>query len=135
MKRIEVAVGIVYNQAGHVLVGQRVVEDMYFNKWEFPGGKLEQGESSEFALVREFREEVGIHIIRSRPLMLLEHDYPDRQVRLHVRIVEDYQGEVQSLEGQAIKWVAPMDLQELDFLQGNQAILEALISREINEQA
>jgi 8-oxo-dGTP diphosphatase len=133
MKRIEVAVGIVYNQAGHVLVGQRVVRDMYFGKWEFPGGKLEQGESSELALEREFREEVGIHIIRSRPLMLLEHDYPDRHVRLHVRVVEEYQGEVQSLEGQAIKWVAPMELKGLDFLQGNQSILDALISREVTD--
>jgi 8-oxo-dGTP diphosphatase len=130
MKRIEVAVGIVYNQAGHVLVGQRVVRDMYYNKWEFPGGKVEQGESIELALAREFHEEVGIHIISSRPLMLLEHDYPDRQVRLHVRIVEKYEGEVQSLEGQAIKWVAPTELKGLDFLQGNQAILDALVGRD-----
>ena len=126
MKRIQVAVGVVFSPNGEVLVGQRVVRDMYFAKWEFPGGKLEAGESVESALKREFAEEVGIAIQHSEPLLLLDHDYPDRQVRLHVHIVQRYHGEVQALEGQALKWVALPELDDLDFLQGNQPIIDAL---------
>ena len=126
MKRIEVAVGVVYNQSGQILVGQRIVKDLYFEKWEFPGGKLEQGESTEQALVREFKEETGIQIKASVPLMLVEHDYPDRHVRLHVHTIREFDGQVQALEGQALKWVSLEQLNELDFLEGNQVILEKL---------
>lgn len=129
MKRIEVAVGIVYDAQGRVLVGQRVVNDAYYKKWEFPGGKIEAGESVEQALVREFKEEVGIRINSSEDFMLIEHDYPDRRVRLHVRIVNDYSGEVSPLEGQAVKWVDVKDLDKLDFLQGNEAMVSALQNR------
>jgi len=94
MKRIEVAVGVVYNHLDEVLVGQRVVKDLYFDKWEFPGGKLEQGESVEQAIQREFEEETGIKVLSSRPLMLVEHDYPDRHVRLHVHTIREFEGEV-----------------------------------------
>lgn len=126
MKRIEVAVGVVFNHLGEVLVGQRVVKDLYFEKWEFPGGKLEQGETPEQALVREFLEETGIQIRLSKPLMLVEHDYPDRHVRLHVHTINEFSGDVHGLEGQTLKWVSLDALFELDFLQGNQVILDKL---------
>ena len=126
MKRIEVAVGVVYDEDGRVLVGQRVVKDQYFEKWEFPGGKLEPGETVEQALVREFQEETAIQILASVPLMMVEHDYPDRHVRLHVHTIRDYRGDVQALEGQQLKWVSLCELNTLDFLQGNQVILQKL---------
>ena len=62
MKRIEVAVGVVYNPKGQVLVGQRVVKDLYFQKWEFPGGKVESNESHRVALEREWIEELDLLI-------------------------------------------------------------------------
>ena len=120
------AVGVVFNQEGQVLVGQRVVKDRYFAKWEFPGGKLEAGETVEQALIREFREETDINIRSSAPLIIIEHDYPDRQVRLHVHKVDEFNGEVRSVEGQALKWVSLDELEQLDFLQGNRPILEKL---------
>lgn len=125
-ERIEVAVGIVFNREGKVLVGQRVVKDRYYAKWEFPGGKLEQGETIDQALRREFKEEVGIDLGVSNEFMLIEHDYPDRHVRLHVRTVKDFSGKARPLEGQALNWVAVCDLSELDFLQGNQGVIEEL---------
>ena len=128
MKRIEVAVGVVFNLKGQVLVGQRVVKDNYYQKWEFPGGKLELGEDVEQALAREFLEETGLKINVSTPLMHVSHDYPDRHVSLHVHTVFDYSGEAHSLEGQALKWVSIDELHHLDFLQGNQVILEKLAS-------
>ncbi|MFT4636431.1 MAG: 8-oxo-dGTP diphosphatase [Chitinophagales bacterium] len=126
MKRIEVAVGVVYDKQGRVLVGQRIVEDLYFKKWEFPGGKLELGETVEQALIREFLEETSIRIAASKPLMLVEHDYPDRHVRLHVHTIHDFHGDALPQEGQALKWVSLDALCKLDFLQGNQVILEKL---------
>lgn len=126
MKRIEVAVGIVRDQQGRVLIGQRIVKDNYYQKWEFPGGKLEAGETPQQALVREFTEEVGIQITECQDLMLLEHNYPDRHVRLHVQTILQYLGEITSMEGQALKWVALDELSEIDFLDGNTAIVEKL---------
>lgn len=126
MKRIEVAVGIVFNDRSQVLVGQRTVKDLYFEKWEFPGGKLELGETVAQALRREFKEEIGIDVLASEHLLDLEHDYPDRQVRLHIHTITDYSGQVRGLEGQALQWVAIDELNQLDFLAGNQAIIEAL---------
>jgi len=129
IKRIEVAVGILYDELSRVLVGQRTVKDQYYQKWEFPGGKLELGENVETALAREFKEEVGIKILSSKQFMELEHDYLDRKVRLHIRTVESYTGAVQALEGQALDWVSLQELNTLDFLQGNQAIIRAVQER------
>ena len=128
MKRIEVAVGVLFDANGRVLIGQRTVKDSYFQKWEFPGGKLEQGESAKEALAREFSEEVGIQVTHSEDLMLLEHDYPDRHVRLHVQLINQFDGEIVAMEGQALKWVDLELLESIDFLQGNQAIVEKLLS-------
>ena len=127
MKRIDVAVGLILEHNGKVLVGQRTVRDRYFGKWEFPGGKLEIGETAEQALVRELHEEIGIEVLRLESLMTLQHDYPDREVRLHVLRVSEFEGDVTSREGQALKWLDPSELQELDFLEGNQPIIERLV--------
>ena len=126
MQRIEVAVGVVVDSVGRLLVGQRVVQDRYFKKWEFPGGKIEAGESVASALDREFREEVGISVTASQPLIELVHDYPDRHVRLHVHLISEFTGKVTPLEGQALAWVDFEELEQLDFLAGNQPIIEAL---------
>lgn len=124
---LQVAVGIVLDDSGKVLVGQRVKPDAYFQKWEFPGGKLEQGESVVDALKREFLEEVGIDIIESREFMVWEHSYPDRDVKLFVRIIDAFIGKATSREGQALKWVSLEEIAEMDFLAGNQVIIERLI--------
>ena len=124
---LQVAVGIVLDDSGKVLVGQRVKPDAYFQKWEFPGGKLEQGESVVDALKREFLEEVGIDISESREFMVWEHSYPDRDVKLFVRIIDAFIGKATSREGQALKWVSLEEIAEMDFLAGNQVIIERLI--------
>jgi len=130
MKRIEVAVGVIRN-GRNVLVGQRLVKDLYFEKWEFPGGKLESGESAETALKRELLEELNIQVTKATPLILLEHDYPDRQVRLHVYEVTHYEGEPIGKEGQQIKWVLPKECSKPDFLAANEPIVNAIALPEI----
>jgi len=126
MKRIEVAVGVI-RRGNKVLVGQRLVNDIYYQKWEFPGGKLDGGESPEEALIRELDEELGIQVKNYSPLISLEHDYPDRQVRLHVFEVLSFEGEPGGKEGQAIQWVLPNECSSLDFLEANQPIVNAAV--------
>ncbi len=123
---LQVVVGIVLNAAGEVLIGQRVKHDAYYAKWEFPGGKLEADETAEEALRREFAEEVGIRVLQSHQFMTWEHSYPDRTVTLNVRLIDSYEGQPYAREGQALKWVSLDEIAHLDFLAGNQAIIEKL---------
>ena len=124
-KRINVAVGVI-KRNGHVLVGQRLVQDRYYQKWEFPGGKLDSDEKPIEALSRELKEELGIQINSARLLLTIEHDYPDRLVRLFVYLVEQFIGEPTGVEGQAVKWVLPEQCHALDFLDANKPIVHAI---------
>ena len=124
---IPVAVGIARDQMGQLLVGQRPVCKAYPGKWEFPGGKLEPGESVLKALAREFREELGLEIIRAEPAFVVRHRYPDRSVELNVWRVTKCRGKATGREGQVVRWVAPRELSDLDFLEGNQTIVERVI--------
>ncbi len=110
---IDVAVGILMQADGDVLLGQRPAGKPYAGYWEFPGGKVEPGESVLQALQREFMEELGILVRSAEPWCGVEHVYPHAHVRLHFYISRDWQGEPQSLEGQAFAWqgsvqVAPL---------------------------
>ena len=124
---IPVAVGIARDPMGRLLVGQRPAWKDYPGKWEFPGGKLESGESVYKALVREFREELGLEITRAEPAFVVRHHYPDRSVELNVWRVIDFLGKATGLEDQVVCWVAPRELAGLDFLDGNQTLVERVI--------
>ena len=124
---IPVAVGIARDPMGRLLVGQRPACKDYPGKWEFPGGKLEPGESVYKALVREFREELGLEITRAEPAFMVRHHYPDRSVELNVWRVIDFLGKATGLEDQVVCWVAPRELAGLDFLDGNQTLVERVI--------
>ncbi len=104
---IDVAVGVVIRRDGAVLLGQRVPGKPYAGWWEFPGGKLEAGESVEHALARELHEELGLEVNCSLPWVVRGHAYPHATVRLHFRRVVDFTGEPSSREGQAFVWRSP----------------------------
>ena len=110
-KRLEVAVGVVVHRDGRVLLGQRIAGKPYAGWWEFPGGKIEAGESVAQALARELHEELGLDVRASHPWLVREFEYPHAHVRLHFRRIfgawDDYSGEPQSREGQAFAWLAP----------------------------
>ena len=86
----EVAAGILLDQDGRYLLGQRPKGKPYAGYWEVPGGKIEKNESVFEALKRELQEELGIDIQSSEELTVLEHDYPHAYVRLHVSIIRDW---------------------------------------------
>jgi len=104
---VEVAVGVVRRTDGALLFAQRPEGKPYAGWWEFPGGKVEAGETVDQALSRELHEELGISVERLAPLEVVEFSYPHARVRLHFRLVTQWQGEPQSREGQAFSWQHP----------------------------
>lgn len=107
---IDVAVGILMRPNGEVLLGCRPEGKPYAGYWEFPGGKVEVGESILNALKREFAEEIGVEIISAEPWCGVEHVYPHAHVRLHFFISREWLGEPRSLEGQQLAWQGQMQL-------------------------
>jgi 8-oxo-dGTP diphosphatase len=122
---LQVVAGVLRRPDGRVLLAQRPPGKAMAGKWELPGGKVRTGESLHAALVRELHEELGVCVERSTPLIQLTHDYPDRRVVLHTRDV-CCRGEPQGLEGQALQWVLPTRMHEVDLLEADAPIVTAL---------
>ncbi len=123
---VHVAVAAIVNARREVLLSLRPQHLHQGGLWEFPGGKLEGGESVGQALQREIAEELGIRIGASRPLIRVHHRYPDRQVLLDVWRVEQFSGQVQGLEGQVVEWVPIEQLTLRAFPAANRPIVQAL---------
>jgi 8-oxo-dGTP diphosphatase len=124
-----VVAGALYDLHGRVLITERPPGKHMAGRWEFPGGKLEAGESEREALVRELREELGIEVDSAHEELTLRHDYADRRVQVSMWIVERYAGEPRGLDGQALKWVAPAQLPNEDVLEADRPFIEALQRR------
>ena len=126
MSVVHVAVGVIVDSANNVLITRRSQRAHQGGLWEFPGGKVEAGESLVAALKRELQEELGISIGRTSALLDIHHDYGDKQVLLDVHVVWDYSGEARSLENQPMAWVSPQALTQYAFPAANVAIVTAL---------
>ena len=101
---------------GRVLLGQRAADKHMGGTWEFPGGKVHAGETPENALVRELKEELGIDISQSclAPFTFASHTYETFHLLMPLFICRVWQGTVQGMEGQALKWVRPNDMAKLE---------------------
>jgi 8-oxo-dGTP diphosphatase len=124
--RIHVAAAAVFDDRQRVLICRRPARAHQGGLWEFPGGKLEHGETTESALRRELKEEVGINVTSARPLIRVHHDYPDRNVLLDVWRVERFTGTAIGHEGQPIRWVLPEELKRYRFPAANTPIIKAV---------
>ena len=122
------AVAGILKRDDKVLVGERPLGKPYSGYWEFPGGKIESGESGEEALKRELFEELGVEIQKARCLLSHQHAYPDKTVFLEVWEVVDFIGEPQNIEHKTLRWVTLSEMRQLRLLEGNWAILEKLIN-------
>ncbi|HBO12050.1 MAG TPA: 8-oxo-dGTP diphosphatase MutT [Halieaceae bacterium] len=127
--RLHVAVGVVIDGEGRVLVALRPADKHQGGRWEFPGGKVEDGESVTDALARELAEEVALEVAGTEPLVVIEHDYGDRHVCLDVHLVTAYIGEAAGQEGQPLRWLAPDELDAGEFPAANAPIIAALRER------
>jgi 8-oxo-dGTP diphosphatase len=123
---LHVAVGVVHDERGHILIAKRPRHVHQGDLWEFPGGKLEAGETAEQALHRELQEELNIEVAETTPLIQIRHAYPDRRVLLDVWRVERFAGTVSGLQGQPIQWVEPDDLPAYEFPVANRPIVTAV---------
>ena len=101
---VDVAVGVLIDAQGRFLLTSRPAGKVYAGYWEFPGGKLEAGETVEEALRRELQEELGITITAAQPWKTEMMDYPHARVRLHFCKVWQWAGEFEMREGQAMAW-------------------------------
>ena len=126
IKPVHVAVGVILNAAGEVLIAQRSQAQHQGGLWEFPGGKVEAGESIQGALMRELREELGIDVHSSRPLITIPHEYKDKRVLLDVHLVDNFSGEPLGLEGQPVLWVSKCRLAFYEFPAANKPIISAI---------
>ena len=132
VKVVHVAVGVLINEVGQVLLSKRGDNQHQGGLWEFPGGKVEPDESVFDALVREFLEEVGVRILNAQPLLKISHDYGDKHVLLDVWLsrqssaVSDtrvFEGEARGKENQQITWADIASLDNYHFPEANKAII------------
>lgn len=126
MEHLEVAVGVLADSSGRILLARRPDSVHLGGLWEFPGGKIHPGESVPAALRREMKEELGIDVGPARPLIRIRHRYPECSVALHVFRIEGYSGCAEGREGQAIRWVDERDLSRFDFPEANLPIISAI---------
>ena len=129
-KRVHVAVGVIFNSQGQILIARRHDDAHQGGLWEFPGGKVESDESVCDALARELHEELGINIHTSscKPLIEIRHDYSDKVVLLDVWAVSEFDGEASGKEGQPLRWVDRSQLSDYDFPAANIAIIDAILN-------
>ena len=125
---MRVVAAVIYDERRRVLVTQRPAGKTLAGQWEFPGGKVELGESDEAALHRELREELGVQVRSAQALLELTHEYPDRLVQLAVWQVDGFSGVPAGLEGQPLRWEAPAALRALPLLPADLPIVDRLES-------
>lgn len=118
----EVAIGLVVAE-GHVLVCQRQRGDRFEDCWEFPGGKIEAGETPEECLHRELGEELGIAVRVVCSLPVIRHDYGDLKVQLWPFVVEVTSGKPENRAARALRWVNAAELVGLRFPQANAGLI------------
>ena len=121
-KPILVTAGIIIREH-EILICQRHRSDPYGLQWEFPGGKVKDGEALEAALRRELREELGIEAIIGEEVYRLRHRYPDRYVEVIFFRVDSYQGSVANRVFESIEWVLRQDLAGYNFLEADRELV------------
>lgn len=128
LKLIDVVAGVIFDdERKHVLLALRKPEQHQGDRWEFPGGKMEAGETQADALKRELKEEINLSVERCRHRSTLEHHYPDKHVRLHFWDVDQFSGQPQGCEGQRLEWVALTELAVFRFPEANQPVVDELV--------
>ncbi|VAW56773.1 Mutator mutT protein (7,8-dihydro-8-oxoguanine-triphosphatase) / Thiamin-phosphate pyrophosphorylase-like protein [hydrothermal vent metagenome] len=125
-KIVHVVIAIIVNQQQQVLIALRDQNAHLGGLWEFPGGKVEPGESAFDALTREIHEELNLSISHAYPINKIKHCYADKTILLDVWQVESYLGEPQSAEGQPIKWQPISQLEAKYFPEANASIIHSL---------
>ncbi len=123
---LQIAIGILRNSVGEILISKRANSVPQAGLWEFPGGKIETSETCLQALQRELLEEVGVQVQAAQPLITIRHKYATQVVELNVWEILAFSGTAIGLEQQQIQWLAPNLLQQYKFPAANDNILQAI---------
>ncbi|MDQ7007154.1 MAG: (deoxy)nucleoside triphosphate pyrophosphohydrolase [Acidobacteriota bacterium] len=129
LETIIVAAAVIRRGEVYLLTRRRAGSHMA-GYWEFPGGKVEAGENPAQALERELAEEVGLTVQAGREICRLEHDYPERRVRLHFLEAVVVQGEARPLEVAEVGWFTPREMKQLPLLPADDPVVALLGRRE-----
>ncbi len=124
MKNIEVVAAVIY-ESGKILATQRGYGE-FKDGWEFPGGKMEKGESAEQALIRELREELTVTVEVEKLLMTVEYDYPAFHLTMHCFLTKITAGKINLLEHEAMKWLSSEDINSVEWLPADIQVVEYL---------
>ena len=128
--RINVVAGIIINQ-NKILIGKRKDKDIGGGKWEFPGGKIEVGETNSEALERELYEELGISVKIGKELMNYEHMFKTTIYNISFMEIIDYEGEIRNNAHSEIKWVKFSNLLKYDFISGDDRFIQSFLKSEL----
>ena len=128
MKLLLVVAAALFDEDNRVLIAQRPEGKQLAGLWEFPGGKVDAGERPEEALIRELREELGIVVKADclAPLTFASHAYPEFHLLMPLYVCRRWEGFVRSQEGQALKWVRPLDLRQYPMPPADEPLIPAL---------
>jgi 8-oxo-dGTP diphosphatase len=129
---IDVGLGIVVDsdtQPTRILVSRRPQTTVYAGYWEFPGGKVHEGETPAGAIVRELREELAVTVETGESLSVIEHVYDHAHVRLHAYLCTIASGQPENRQVAAHRWVKPDELATLRFPEANATLVEELLRR------
>lgn len=126
-KRIQVVIALIRDCNHQLFISKRARHVHQGDLWEFPGGKVEMGETIQQALYRELLEEVGIEVQESEFMMTIKHDYPEVHVELQVYWIHRFSGQAFGLEGQEFQWVKKGRLQDYSFPKANDVLIQALL--------
>lgn len=124
MKTIEVVAAIIHKD-GRILAAQRGYGE-YKDGWEFPGGKVQPGESAEAAIVREIKEELRVTIKPEKLVTTVDYDYPTFHLTMHCFISSIVEGEIELVEHEAMRWLTPNALDEVDWLPADVEVVQEL---------
>jgi 8-oxo-dGTP diphosphatase len=129
VKLLPVVACALVDSDGRVLVAQRPEGKQFAGLWEFPGGKIEAGETPEASLIRELKEELGIDTSSSclAPLTFVSHAYADFHLLMLLYVCRKWQGTAQPLEAAALKWLRPRDLRTLPMPPADEPLISPLI--------
>jgi len=128
MKQIEVVAAIIHDDEGHIFATQRGYGD-FKDWWEFPGGKMEAGETPEEALVREIREELSTEISVDEFLYTVDYDYPQFHLTMHCYLCSLVTEALHLNEHEAAKWLAKDELDSVDWLPADLEVVQTIKTR------
>ncbi|NJM72920.1 MAG: 8-oxo-dGTP diphosphatase MutT [Scytonema sp. RU_4_4] len=121
-----IGVAVIWNNKGQILIDRRRCEGLMGGLWEFPGGKIEPGESIEECIIREISEELAIEIEVGKHLVTIDHTYTHLRVTLTVHNCRYVAGTPQAIECEEIRWVSLDELEQYTFPEANTQIIAAL---------